>query len=182
MNDKQLNTLFMSHVLPAMQAHPDIPTVKLARNFQQRQQGAASAAYVYFVKIGDHRHGHPKRSDVYNATTGLFDHVETQTYETTYQFSAWVPQDPSDVTALTESDTLNIVSGIIQSDAILAAFSAAGVGVLRVTDVRNPYIVDDRDRFEAIPTFDIVLTHQRQTAVATLPTVSTYSTSVHQVG
>ena len=181
MNDKQINMLFMAHVLPAMQATPDIATVKLARNFQQRQQGAASAAYVYFVKIGDHRHGSPKRSDVYNEVTGLFDHTETQTYETTYQFSAWVPQDPSNVTQLTESDTLNIVSGIIQSDAILAAFSAAGVGVLRVTDVRNPYIVDDRDRFEAIPTFDIVLTHQRKTAVSAVPKVSTYETNVHQV-
>lgn len=180
MNDKQLAALFMSQVLPAMQASPDLAGVKLKRNFQAQQQGADTTPYVYFVKIGDHRYGHVSRKDKYVLLDDAFRHTETQQYETTYQFSAWVPQDPKDVTGLTESDILNLVSGIIQSDAILAAFRAQDVGILRVTDVRNPYIVDERDQFEAVPSFDVVLTHKR-TSVSTIPAVVTYESNFDRV-
>ena len=180
MNDKQLAALFMAQLLPAMQATSGLAGVKLARNYQQRQQGASNSPYVYFVKTGDHRHGHPAKTEAYNSASGNFTHTESQQYETTYQFSAWVPQDPKDVTGLTESDILNVVSGIMQSDAILAAFRAEGVGVLRVTDVRNPYIADDRDQFEAVPSFDVVLTHKR-TSVSTIPAVVTYEANLSRV-
>lgn len=180
MNDKQLAALFMAQLLPAIQAASGLAGVKLARNFQPRQQGANNSPYVYFFKIGDHRYGHPEKKDVWNATAGTFDHIEIQQYESTYQFSAWVPQDPKDVTGLTESDILNTVSGIIQSDLILAAFRVQEVGILRVTDVRNPYIVDDRDRFEAVPSFDVILTHKR-TSVSTIPAVVTYEANMGRV-
>lgn len=180
MNDKELNALFMGHVLTAMTADIRLAGVKLARNFQQTQQGATSGPYVYFVKVGDHRYGHPQRADVWDSVALAMRHTEKQTYETTYQLSAWIPQDSADVISLTESDILNIVSGIMQSDAILTAFRAKGAGILRVTDVRNPYIVDDRDRFEAVPSFDVVLTHKRDT-VAMLPAVTTYDATVSRV-
>lgn len=180
MNDKELNALFMAQLLPAMQAQSDLYGVKLARNFQQTQQGAATGPYVYFVKIGDHRYGHVERREIWDETAGVFKHQETQQYETTYQLSAWVPQDSKDVTSLTESDILNIVSGIMQSDALMAAFRDAGAGILRVSEVRNPYIVDDRDRFEAVPSFDLVLTHKR-TTVSTIPAVVTYEANVSRV-
>lgn len=180
MNDKELNALFVGPLLAAMTADIRLSGVRLARSYQQTQQGATSGAYVYFVKISDHRYGHPWRSDVWDAPNSLMRHAETQTYETTYQLSAWIPQDSTDVTALTESDILNIVCGIMQSDTILAAFRAAGAGILRVTEVRNPYIVDDRDQFEAVPSFDVVLTHKRN-IVATLPAVVTYDANVSRV-
>lgn len=172
MNDKQFGALFMAQLLPAMQSAPGLSGVKLARSFQSRQQGASSAPYVYFFKVADKRFGHPERREDYNATAGNFTHTETQRYETTFQFSAWIPQDPKDTTGLTESDILNTVSSIIQSDAIRASFWASEVGILRVTDVRNPYITDDHDQFAAVPTFDVVLTHKRF-LVATTPAVVT---------
>ena len=180
MNDKQLAALFMAQLLPAMQATSGLAGVKLARNFQSRQQGANSSPTVYFFKVGDHRHGSPAKKDAYDAQAGTFTHSEIQQYETTYQFSAWVPQDPKDVTGLTESDILNTVSSIMQSDAIISAFNAAGVGILRVTDVRNPYIVDDHDQFEAVPSFDVILTHKR-TSVSTIPAVATYESKLSRV-
>ena len=180
MNDKQMAALFMAQLLPAIQAAPGLSGVKLARNFQPRQQGANSSPYAYFYKVGDHRHGSPQRKDVFDAQANAFTHTEIQQYESTYQFSAWVPQDPKDVTGLTESDILNAVSSIMQSDAIISAFNAAGVGILRVTDVRNPYIMDDHDRFEAVPSFDVILTHKR-TSVSTIPAVATYESNVSRV-
>ena len=180
MNDKQLAALIMSQVLPAMQAHPDLADVGLLRNYQPTQQGAYTTPKVYFFKVTDRRYGHPKRRETWNTLAGRFDHAEVQAYESTYQFSAQVPQDPAATTALTESDVLNVVSGIIQSDTILSTFQAAGVGILRVTDVRNPYIVDEYTRYEAIPTFDVVFTHERVIA-ATLPAVVAYEAQIVRV-
>lgn len=180
MNDKQMAVLLMAQILPALQATAGMASVKMARNFQPRQHGTSSGPYVYFYKLGDKRYGSPARKDQYAPITGDFQHVETQVYESTYQFSAWIPQDPTNTNGLTESDILNAVSGIIQSDAILSAFQAQGVGVLRVTDVRNPYIVDDHDQFEAVPSFDVVLTHKRQ-RVVTIPAVTAYEANISRV-
>jgi len=180
MNDRQIGAVFMSVLLPAIQADPELATVKVARSYQQTQQGASTEPYVYFSKISDRRYGHPARKDTYNTLDAEFDHSELQYYESTYQLSAWVPQLPVNATALTESDVLNKVAGIIQSDAILAAFLTAGLGILRVTDVRNPYITDDRDQFEAVPSFDVVFTHTRS-VVATVPVVVTYDAVITRV-
>lgn len=180
MNDREINTLLMGTLLPAIRADAAMATVKMARNFQQTQQGASTNPFVYFVKISDHRYGHPARKDLYNTPGAVFNHSEEQFYETTYQFSAWIPQLPVNATALTESDVLNKVAGIIQSDAILAAFRAAGLGILRVTDIRNPYITDDRDQFEAVPSFDVVFTHSRSVA-ATVPVVVTYDAVIDRI-
>lgn len=180
MNDKQISALFMSQILPAMQANADLSGVKLKRNFQSRIHGADTGPYVYFVKITDHLYGHKHRSDEWDSGNENFTHTEAQLYESTWQFSAWVPQTPADTTSLTESDILNIVSGIIQSDSIIAAFIAAGVGIRRVEDVRNPYITDDRDQFAATPSFDIVLVHEKS-LVSTIPAVVTYEANLGRV-
>lgn len=180
MNDKEMATLFRRGLLPLMQANPDLYGVELARNFQQTQQGAEVGPAVYFVKIGDHRYGHPSRKDTLDLSGETFTHEERQVYESTYQFSAWVPQDPTDVVGLTESDILNAVSCIIQSDVLIKAFRAAGVEVLRVSEVRNPYIVDDRDQFEAVPSFDVVLVHSRKLR-ATVPAVVSYESNIGRV-
>lgn len=180
MTDNQMAALFMAQVLPAMQAQTSLAGVALAQNFQRRAQGASSTSIVYFFKVADRRYGWTGRRDDYDVPSGEFAHTDSQQYETTYQFSALVPQDPSNVASLTESDVLNMVSSIMQTDALLSAFRAAGVGVQRITDVRNPFIVDDRDRFEAVPSFDIVLTHYRD-IVSTVGEVTTYDAELHRV-
>lgn len=173
MNDKGIRALFMSALLPAMQADTELAGVKLARNYQNRMHGASNSPYVYFFKVSGHRHGSPLRKEVWNTTTETFDHHEIQQYEDTYQLSAWIPQNPNNVTELTESDILNTVAGIMQSDAILTAFRAQDVGILRITEVRNPIITDDRDQFAAIPSFDVALTYKRTKISTVAPVVST---------
>ena len=59
----------------------------------------------------------------------------------------------------------------MQSDATRAILNASGVGILRVTDIINPYFVDDRDNFEASPSFDFVLTYQN-VRVSTSPQIT----------
>lgn len=182
MNDRQLFTLIMTNLGAAMAAHPDLTGVGLSRNYQAKQAGASSSSWVYFAKImPDKRHGHPGRKDVYNSTSGVFSHVETQVYETPIQFMALVPQINPSANSLTASDILAVVSGIIQSDSVRDAFRAAGVGMLRVTDIRNPPFTDDRDQYEMAPAFDIVFTHARQTAPATVAPVVDYGVGINRV-
>jgi len=180
MNDKQLSALFMAQVMPRMQAQSDLAGVTLARKFQPRQQGAATGPVVYFYKLPDHNHGSPQRREIFDTGAGAFQQTQRQLVQSTYQFSAWVPQDPASTSALTESDVLSVVSAIMQSDGLIAAFVAAGVGVQRVTDIRNPYFVDERDRFEAEPSFDIALTHYR-TLVSALPAADAYEANISRV-
>jgi hypothetical protein len=180
-NDRDLFALVRSTALPLIQAQAGLSAVAMTRKFQPRQQGAETEPVIYFVKIGpDHRHGSPRREDLYDGAGGVFGHMEKQLLESTFQFSAWIPQTPADTASLTESDVLNVVSAIMQSDAVIEAFRAAGVGVQRVTDIRNPYFVDERDRFEAEPSFDIVLTHYRNLSF-TLPAVDTFEADVRRV-
>ena len=181
MNDRALFTLIMTHLGAAMAANANLAGVGLSRNYQAKQAGASSSAWVYFAKImPDKRHGFVGRKDTYNDTSGTFDHVETQVYETSIQFMALVPQVNPSATDLTGSDILNMVSGIMQSDSMREAFRASGVGMLRVTEVRNPPFTDDRDQYEMSPAFDIVFTHTRETA-ATVAPVTTYDARINRV-
>lgn len=180
MNDLQLAGLIIAQLKPVMLTTAGLTAAALLRNFQPRQQGAPSGPAVFFFKVGDKRYGSPQRRDLVDGTGLVFGHEERQLLETTWQFSAWIQQDPADAARLTESDVLNLVSGIMQSDTIIAGFRTAGVGIQRVTDVRNPYIVDDRDRFEAVPSFDIVVTHYRVTST-TVPAVVAYDANVSRV-
>jgi hypothetical protein len=152
MTDRELDALIITLLTPLL------APVGLARNYQQVMQGDASTPWVWFVKIGDSRHGYVRRSDTWDAQAAKLIHAEVQAVETTYQFTAATPPTPSGPTA---ADILQTVADLVQSDLFLTACGAADVGVLRVTSVSNPYIRNDQDRFEAVPTFDLVLTHRR---------------------
>lgn len=176
MNDKQLSTLIRAQLFGA----PDLPGVQAQRNFQPRQQGANSSPTIYWVKLTEPRHGSPQRKEVWNDTTSQFDHAESQLVTALWQFMADIPQDPANANELTESDVLAVACAIMQSDAVIATFKAAGVGIQRVTEVRNPQITDDRDRFSAMPSFDVTFSHYR-TRVTTLPAVVTYDADIRRV-
>ena len=186
MTDKELEALFVARLDAMMPEDPVlsvIPGLTVAAGFQTRQQGKNDDACVYFFKIGDKRYGWKASKNTFVAPVppdpvGTMTHTETQLYESTFQFMALAPQGPDSVT--TESDILNLVAGIIASDANLAALQAQGVGILRVTDVRNPYFTDDRDRFVASPSFDVVFTHKR-VRVSTDPVLVKYDAAVFRV-
>jgi len=134
-------------------------------------QGRPNGPAVLFQKIGDRRYGWTKREDAPDEDNpDLMVHRETQYYESTYQFEAVGPSAQPGVTlpTVTPSDLVNLAAGIAQSDAFMALLRLAGLAVLRVTDVRNPFMQNDRDQFEAVPSFDLVVTHE-QIMLSTTP-------------
>jgi len=120
---------------------------------QPTQQGIPTDPTVYFYKVSNKRYGFLGRFDQWDSNTSTMIHNERQYYETTFRIQALVLQSAKSPT-YTASDLANEVACIMQSDSTLKILNAAGVGILRVTDISNPYFTDDKDNFEALPSFE----------------------------
>lgn len=165
---------------PLMALNSVLATTALVQMNQRRQQGAPSTPTVFFVKITERNWGSPKRGQTWDDGQGKFVTTLLQACAATYQFMALVPQDPSDEQQPTESDVLQQFRAIMQSDEVLGAFRAEGISIERIADVRNPFFTDDRDQFEASPSFDVALTYSRDYA-GTIPAVSTFEADIRRV-
>lgn len=158
-NDNDLIRLFLPIIQAGLIAD-GFMNVVVAQANQPTQQGFTSSPTVYFYKVGNKRYGFLGRSDVWDSVHSKMVHTESQYYETTFQVSAYIHQLPTTPFQYTSSDLVNEVASIIQADTTLATLNNAGVGILRVTDITNPYFTSDKDEFKASPSFDFVLTYQ----------------------
>lgn len=125
---------------------------------QPTQQGIPKTPCVYFFKVSNKRYGYLGRFDKW--VNPVMAHHEKQYMEITFQVMALVLQYPITPNQYTASDLVNEVASIMQSDNTREILNNNRIGILRVMDVSNPYFVDDRDQFEASPTFDFTLTYQ----------------------
>lgn len=153
-------------------------TVKQAN--QPTQQGINTGPTVYFYKIGSTRYGFLGRYDRWDTINSRMVHTEVQYMEATFQVSALVLQNVKNTNTYTASDLLNEVASIIQSDYARNILNNSGVGILRVRDLVNPYFVDDRDQFEASPSFDFVLTY-KQTRVSADPVLESVELNINRI-
>ncbi len=131
-------------------------------------QGTPTAPTIFFEKLFDVPYGWAMTTDVPNVEAMTFAETDTQLYETHFQVSALVIQDPNNLALPTASDVCNYMKQYLAARSIVATFFAQGVGVLKVSEVRNPYFTDDRNMYEANPSFDIVFTHSRSITI-TIP-------------
>jgi len=180
-----LDNLLIKEVIAGLKAGltaSGLSTVAVKQSYQPTNQGANSGPSIYLYKIGDKRYGFLKRKSewIQTPSPGFMQHTESQWYETTFQISALSIQNPADITQKTASDICNIAAAILQGDSCREFLQSKGIGMLRVTEVRNPYFVDDKDRFEASPSFDFTLTHE-QVIISTDPVVETYEFNVDRV-
>lgn len=167
MNDNALIAVVATQIEAAMTA-AGWGYVVIQKN-DPTQEGAPSGPAVFFEKLFDHPYGWPMSKAVQNAPLTLSE-TTTQLYETTFQISALVKQDPQNLFLPTASDVANYVKIFISTPTIIRAMAAQGVATLRVTEVRNPYFEDDHSQFEANPSFDIVVTSNRSISL-TIPGV-----------
>lgn len=159
MTDNQFIQLFLPIIQAGLIADGFTNVVTKQAN-QPTQQGINSKPTVYFYKINNKRYGFLGRWDKWNSESSEMIHNESQYYETVFQVSALVTQFPVTPNQYTASDLVNEVASIMQSDNTRYMLNASGVGILRITDIINPYFVDDKDQFEASPSFEFTLTSQ----------------------
>ena len=179
MTDNQLIQIFLPIIKAGLVADGFI-NVATKQSNQPTQQGINTGPTVYFFKVGNKRYGFLGRADVWDSAHSTMVHTEAQYYETTFQIAALVLQFPITPNQYTASDLVNEVASIMQSDNTRAILNNSGIGILRVTNVSNPYFVDDRDQFEASPSFDFVLTHQ-QNRIGVNPVISSFNLNINRV-
>jgi hypothetical protein len=159
MNDNDIFALVIGIIRDALMAQSISANVRQSN--QPRQQGTPTQNTVLIQKIYNKRYGFLSRSDVWDDVNEVIVHTEKQWIEATYQISTLAIQDPNDSTLLTASGLANLVAQIMQTDSTLAALRAQNVGIYRVIDIRNPFFTDDKERFEASPSFDFTVTYEQ---------------------
>lgn len=138
---------------------------------QPTQQGVPSAPTVYLQKLFDDHFGSQGSRSAYNQTSKNFTDTEVQIVVTHFQVSAIVGQNPEDLTIPTASDVINQVKLYLQHRATIAELRLAGLKVIQVKRINNAPFVDDKDRFEFHPSFDIEIQHEREVK-RTTPAIS----------
>ena len=170
MTDNQLIQLFLPIIQAGLIAD-GFTNVTVKQSNQPTMQGINTNPTVYFFKVSNKRYGFLGRYDKWSALQSNMVHTEKQYFETTFQVAALVLQNPKDTSLPTALDLVNDVASIMQSDKTRAILNASKVGILRVQDVLNPYFFDDRDNFEASPSFDFVLTY-RNDRISSTPIIT----------
>lgn len=160
MLDNQLIQVFLPVINAQLTAYGYTGVTVIAAN-QPTQQGIPTGPTVYFYKLNDHRLGFLRRFDTWDSLLNVMTHTEEQQYETTFQVNALVIQSPTTPNQYTASDLVNDVCFIMQSDSTREILYNNQISILRVTDVTNGYFVDDKDNFEANPSFDFTLSYTR---------------------
>ena len=179
LTDNDLIRIFLPIIQDGLTAD-GFKKVTVKQGNQPTQQGINTLPTVYFYKLFDKRYGFLRRDDTWDSINEIMVHTETQQYETTFQIEALVLQNPKNTNLYTASDLVNEVASIMQSDSTRGILSSNDIGILRITDIRNPYFKDDRDQFEASPSFDFVLTYA-QTRVTTSPVITSYDYDIERV-
>lgn len=162
MQDNEAFALFVAQFQPALVA-AGFATVKVKQSNTPGTIGADTGPTLYLSKIADRPRGFPKRSSAPQLPDYEMVHTETQKFETTFQATAILqqPEGPT-VNTRTASDLANFARLVVAGDGFRAALKALDCGVLAPTDIRNPYELNGGDQFEAFPSFDFVLTHDRK--------------------
>lgn len=159
MNDNDIIQIFLPIINDALIVDNYVDVIVKQSN-QPTMQGVNTNPTVYFFKVGNKRYGWLGRNDVWDSFSAQMVHEESQYIESTWQMQALVLQNPLTPNQYTASDLVNEVASIMQSDNTRDILNTSGIGILRVTDVTNPYFVDDRDNFEASPSFNFVLVYE----------------------
>lgn len=159
MNDNDIIQVFLPIINDGLIAD-NFNGVTVKQSNQPTMQGVNTNPTVYFFKVGNKRYGWLGRADLWDSLSSQMIHTESQYIESTWQIQALVLQNPLTPNQYTASDLVNEVASIMQSDNTRDILNESGIGILRLTDVTNPYFVDDRDNFEASPSFNFVLVYE----------------------
>jgi inosine-uridine nucleoside N-ribohydrolase len=158
MRDTALITLLRAIILAGLEVR-ELTSVAVKQANAPLQGGANTTPTVYLQKLYDHAYANPKKRSVWDEESETMIQTQSQVYESTYQINGFVIIDPTAENIMTASDLTTIVSQILQSDVAIQSFRAQGVELYRIDSIRNPYFLDDKNQFEAAPSFDVVLIH-----------------------
>lgn len=165
MFDSQLYALLIAAIqnaevnfgIPLVTGNPGVP---IYQSYQPTQQGVPTGPCAFLQIICHDRIGQPQRADIYAAgSPPTMTHTETQVMLAQFQISALSTQDPTSTTQYTAADIVNLIAMILQNQQIVEYLESQGCGIQLASPTRNPKFLNDRDRFEASPSFDFNVTY-----------------------
>lgn len=166
MRTYELIAFFKPIIDSALQAAGIDCPLGLQQSYQPTQQGP-EITQVYIQEISGNYYGWNKKEEIWNETTQSFDHVETQVMETTFQVGATSQMDPANEVQFTSRDILDVVGACLRSQSTIESANTAGIGILRVTSVRNQWMQNNYDQNQAQCNFDFTVTHRHVTITGT---------------
>lgn len=147
--------------------------VKIKQSYQPTQQSVSEGRRIFIHKVTNPQVG---SGIIYDGTK------RTQQYlkRASFQFDALAQQDPSDINSLTASDILTTAADLLQSYAAVRNLRNNGVNIERVTDVRPSYFINDKDRNESSPSFDLTVTYQHEYEKE-VPSITGVNSNLHGI-
>ena len=146
--------------------------VLVKQSYQPRQTGVEIQPTLYLHKIQAPRYGFPGRQDVFNGNTNRFDHTESIWRTPTWQVDGLATQNPANISQLTASDIVEAAADVLQQSVTRETLLRSNIGIERITNIREDYFTDDRERHEQRPSFDFTLTYRRVFSSTVPPVVS----------
>jgi len=150
------------------------------QRYQPTKQGTPIQNMVTFFKLPNVLVGSPQASDEWDHVNSIMVNKQIQAIETTLQIGAQVLIDPAKPSPFTASDLVTSAAMILQSQDTITKFVALGLGVQKIRGIRNPYFLDDRDQFEADPSFDFTVSHE-QVIIRSSPVVQTETFDLYRI-
>lgn len=133
--------------------------VSVKQSFQPKKVGANSANTLYFFHINSKRVGHPQRSASWDELTSTMGYTDKIRVESTFQISGLINYDSS--STYTPADFMFMAAHILQTLEFKNHIAASGAAILKIGEIRNPYFENDKDRFQASPSFDFVIAYDK---------------------
>lgn len=161
MTDNDIIRIFLPLIKSGLTTY-GYTTAQVLQGYQPTKQGTDTAPSLHFHKIGDKRIGHPYRKSIWNELNATMTDADYQVMEATWQISTLVRQPDT----FTASDLANVAAMIMQTSSFAETLKASGIGIFRITEVRNPYQLDDREQYQAMPSFDFVISYSRSLSLA----------------
>lgn len=157
MTDSQLIKLFLPIIQQGL-IDGGFNDVMLIQNFQPTIQGIYNQPTVFYQKVSSRLYGYMGRKDQW--VTDQMVHTESQWMESIWRVGALVSLNPSKPDQYTASDLVQEVAYILQSNNTVVTLLNSGVNILRITDILNPYFLNDKDQYYAFPNFNFTLTYE----------------------
>lgn len=180
MNDAELFTLIKAYLESRMGDRFPLPVADVSQSYQPMPQSRPTAPSLLMSILPAKRYGQRQTSQQWDAGTGRMVRTESQQMESPVQISAWVPFDPATDMGMTAGDLADTAAMVLNSQTFIEHVKAAGAGVLKISDVRKPYFLNDQANYELAPSFDVTITHRR-VFVDVAPIVTTIDVDIQRV-
>ena len=138
------------------------PEILVVQSNQPTDQGRVDAPVIYYFALPENLYGWQGRSEKFNVATRQVTREERQWIRSSFQVGALAQEDPNDLTKPTAKDLTRLAAMLINSAGFRQLLRPSGIGLERVTQIRNMPFQNDQGQFEYSPSFDFTVCWQQR--------------------